>query len=60
MTLKLMGTLLGCGEMEDSIEVQLAINHLVLLTKMCTTKCEYGIYSNTLLLLEKEVNMRTL
>ena len=55
-----MGTLLGCGEMENSIEVQLAINHLVLLTKMCTTKCEYGIYSNTLLLLEKEVNMRKL
>ena len=58
--LKLTDALLGYSGLENNSEVQLVINHVILIAKMCISKFKYSTYFNLLLLFEKEVNIRKL
>ena len=62
ITLRPKDSVLGNCEMENSSEVQLAMNHVILIAKMCTSigKFTYNAYLNLILLFEMGVNMRKL
>ena len=55
--LKLTDALLGYSGLKNNSEVQLVINHVILIAKMCISKFKYSTYFNLLLLFEKEVNL---
>ena len=58
--LKLTDAFLGYSGLENNSEVHLAINHVILIAKMCINKFKNSTYFNLLLLFEKEVNIRKL
>ena len=57
MRLKLKAVLFGYNETESNSDV-LAINHVILIAKMCISKYRYGKYFDLLLLFEKELSSR--
>ena len=55
--LKLKDVLFGYKETENSGDV-LAINHVILIAKMCISKYRYGQYFDLFLLFERELSLR--
>ena len=55
--LKLMDVLFGYNETENSGDV-LAINHVILIAKMCISKYRYGKYFDLFFLFERELRLR--
>ena len=55
--LKLMDVLFGYNETENSGDV-LAINHVILIAKMCISKYTYGKYFDLFFLFERELRLR--
>ena len=55
--LKLKDVLFGYNETENGSDV-LAINHVILIAKMCISKYRYGKYYDLLFLIERELSLR--
>ena len=55
--LKLKDVLLGYNETENGSDV-LAINHVILIAKMCISKHRYGKYYDLFFLFEIELSLR--
>ena len=50
---KLVDTILANTQMKNQNQMQLAINRVILITKMCLSKFKYGTYFSLLLLFEE-------
>ena len=55
--LELKDVLFGYNETENSSDV-LAINHVILIAKMCISKYRYGKYYDLFFLFERELSLR--
>ena len=55
--LKLKEVLFGYNETENNSDV-LAINHVILIAKMCISKYRYGRYYDLFFLFERELSLR--
>ena len=55
--LKLKDVLLGYNETENGSDV-IAINHVILIAKMCNSKYRYGKYFDLFFLFERELSLR--
>ena len=55
--LKLKDVLFGYNETENGSDI-LAINHVILIAKMCISKYRYGIYYDLFFLFERELSLR--
>ena len=55
--LKLKDVLFGYNETENGSDV-LAINHVILIAKMCISKYRYGKYLDLFFLFERELSLR--
>ena len=55
--LKLKDVLFGYNETENGSDV-LAINHVILIAKMCISKYRYGKYYDLFFLFERELSLR--